>query len=220
MHLRGLGATRNLDRAETLLQTACSHGIADACADLGEVYIERRDADARAAQAFELFRRACERSSARGCARLGRSLVHAVGVPPDPERALTLLKTTCHRGEPEACIVVGGFYLGSTGARPEPKEALRFVERAVAHGGGHGALALMYWKGIAVERNLDEARVLFSTGCDHGDAAACVNLGIMCQLGEGGATDHAAAVAAFGRACAFGSERGCAATRGDTPENR
>jgi len=211
MYLRGLGATRSLDAAETTLQRPCEAGIADACADLGEVYIERREKTDALPKAARLFQIACDRGSAKGCARLGRSLLFGVGVDTNQARAIELLDTVCKRGEPEACVSLGGFYMGAGGARRDYATALRLFEQAVANGGGHGTLAVMYWNGYGVERDLEHARMLLEVGCQQGDALACLNLGIMCQLGEGGEPDHDAALAHFQRACELGAERGCIA---------
>lgn len=209
MYLRGLGAVRDLDAAETVLEGACAAGHVGACADLGEVYVERRQTDASLTEAVRLFDTACERGSSKGCARLGRSLLYGIGVPADIDQAVGLLRSVCQRNDPEGCLTLGGFYMGAGGARTDYGTARPFLEAAVAQGAGHGTLAVMYWQGYGVERDAVRARELMEQGCEQGEASACVNLGIMCQLGEGGPADHQAAVAHFRRACQLGSDRGC-----------
>ena len=106
--------------------------------------------------------------TAKGCARLGRSLLFGVGVDTNQARAIELLDTVCKRGEPEACVSLGGFYMGAGGARRDYATALRLFEQAVANGGGHGTLAVMYWNGYGVERDPEHARMLLEVGCQQG----------------------------------------------------
>jgi TPR repeat protein len=210
LHLRGLGAPRNLDIAAHLLQPACNAGVADACADLGEVYVERRQEGPELAQAAQLFQSACARGSSKGCARLGRSLLLGAGLPPNVQAGIELLETTCDNDEPEACLNLGAFLISPSTPRPDALAAVELFEKAVARGNGHGTLGLMYWKGYGVPRDTHRARALFEQGCRQAEAEACFNLAIMCQLGEGGASDHDAAVRHVRRACDLGLERACA----------
>jgi TPR repeat protein len=210
LYLRGIGTPRNLDTAASLLQPACNAGLADACADLGEVYIERQQNGPELTQAAQLFQAACARGSSKGCARFGRSLVHGVGLAPNVPAGIELLEATCQSKEPEACLNLGAFLISPSNPRPDPLAAIELFEKAVARGSGHGTLGLMYWKGYGVSRDTQRARALFEQGCRQAEAEACLNLAIMCQLGEGGPSDHDAAVRYVRRACDLGLERACA----------
>jgi TPR repeat protein len=53
------------------------------------------------------------------------------------------------------------------------------------------------------------ARVTFGEKCDAGHADACSALGVMNELGVGGAIDPERAIALYARACDFGNVHGC-----------
>ena len=110
---------------------------------------------------------------------------------------------------------MGSFYLPSGGGKTDYVLAVAYFEKAVERGGGHGTLGVMYWRGYGVTSDAKRARGLFEQGCERGEASACLNLGLMSQLGEGGDQDHDAAVAHFRRACVLGEQRGCAVDQPD-----
>jgi hypothetical protein len=126
-----------------------------------------------------------------------------------------LLEATCEKKEPEACLNLGAFHLSPSTANRDPVAAVRLFEKAVACGAGHGTLGLMYWKGYGVGRDLERARLLFEQGCRQAEADACFNLALMCQLGEGGVSDHDAAVRYVKRACSLGLQRACSQEKSD-----
>jgi TPR repeat protein len=70
LYSKGLGVTRNYDRAFELLQWACTRADGEACAGLATLYARGHGAPPDMVQSESLFRRACDLGDNRGCSGL------------------------------------------------------------------------------------------------------------------------------------------------------
>jgi uncharacterized protein len=70
LYSKGLGVSRNYDRAFELLQWSCTRADGEACAGLATLYARGHGAPPDMVQSESLFRRACELGDDRGCSGL------------------------------------------------------------------------------------------------------------------------------------------------------
>lgn len=194
----------DLERVVDAYRKGCDLGEAAACVNLGllaEVGRATNITDAPAA----LFERACEGSSGAGCFNQARLLDK--GPTRDPARALVAFDRACELGVPQACLLAGQHLRDGSGAAASLEAACERWEKAcdanvteacVLLGGARDELHDAVGAGTAYKR-----------GCDGGDPAACVELGLKVEKGDGVTANPARAVALFEAACSKGFATGC-----------
>jgi TPR repeat protein len=67
----------------------------------------------------------------------------------------------------------------------------------------------MYKKGEGIKQDYFKAVELYKKGCDGGDAAGCVGLGVMYEIGKGVRKDANKALEYYGKACDMKEQFGC-----------
>lgn len=196
-----LPTTRSAHRI-ALVDRACERGDAPTCVIIGHRY-----AEADAPRALTYFERACELSPASSCLPLYRMLsgVEDDQFPasPSPEvinhqRARAVLESACTSSDVEACLLRGDLdhRFGDDGA------AARWDDAACARS-AHGCTlaADAYADGGRRPKSPKHASVLYTSGCERGDAAACEALAVIIEDGIGLRRDVRRARQLHERAC-------------------
>ena len=128
-----------------LLDQACTAGDAQACSDLGGLYVwgphftEADTVTQNFPRALKLLGKACEAGNASGCGKLGLMYDQGQGVTTDLAKAAVFYARACDGNYAEACNNLG--------------------------------VATQNGAGVAVDK--DKARQLWKKGCDLGSEAAC-----------------------------------------------
>jgi TPR repeat protein len=65
------------------------------------------------------------------------------------------------------------------------------------------------WREQGVPKDVARATTVFQKGCDLGLGAACLRLGLMCDVGFGVPKDTARANALFKKGCPFDNAQAC-----------
>jgi TPR repeat protein len=231
-------------RAAALYGSACDHGVAKACKDLGRLLFLGRGVPRDEARAAALLRPACEASPGSGaCTVLGlhegdasrARALHERGCDAgdmdactnlalavedsDPTRALALLEGACTARRAKRFLhadeAVPCFDLGMLTRSTDPRRATELF--TVACDAGHAASC---GKLALLVTASDPARAasLLVTACDGGDGSACNNLGVAYWSGQGVTKDRARAVSLWKKACEKGDAVGCrSAARAPSP---
>jgi serine/threonine protein kinase len=135
----------HFNKAIPLFDQACKAGVAQACSELGYLYVvgpHYTDADSVTQdypRAMKLFTKACDAGNANGCYRLGFLYDQGFGVPQSFAHAAEYYTKACDGNESTACNNLG--------------------------------VQLMH--GAGVPENKDKAREVLKRGCALGSDAAC-----------------------------------------------
>lgn len=190
----GNGLPRDRARARQRLEPACETKgpfQATACANAGTTYIEESgvsDWD----KALAYSRRACEGKESIGCLNLGL-LLQAEGTHQDLPGGAEALAKACEI-QPSSCHELAAAYWNGRGVEKDAERAAALNFRACVHGnapiceqlissyreayeGGTRGVGLplgaLYWDGIGVPSNHEEALRLWEGACEDGVEQAC-----------------------------------------------
>jgi TPR repeat protein len=196
-------------RAE--LARDCDGGRAGACADLARRLAagEGGPKDPRGAAVRHV--QACELGVGESCVAAGRAYLDGRGVRRDAARARRHYERACSAGLGRGCTGIG--LVLARGRKSDVRGALRHYAEGcrLEDGAGCANVAVAYLEGVAVRRDLAEARRAGEKGCALGDRFGCAAAGYA-QLLAGGAspTEQAEARRAVIGACRSGVKAACA----------
>lgn len=186
----------------TFYERACASGIAEACHNLGVVFVEGADdVPPDPARAVAGFDRACALDFAPACGELGAALLTGTGI--DADRALARVAFTrgCAGDDGPSCAA-----LGESSLADDPATARRALGRACALGVG-GACRLageLERLGRGGPRDPAAAAADYRAGCLAGDGEACNAGALMRWIGDGIPPDRPGALELLERGCALG----------------
>lgn len=225
------GKGQKIDKrtAFQLYDAACSRGVGDACASLGEmVFVGDGSIPIDKVKSRTFVEKACEAKSGRGCLTLGvLTATGAAGLTADEtkakglfERALGLEAEQCSAGDAGACYSVASAYgdgimgmlIDAAKSAAWYKTALETGKKAceAANGEACNIAAVIQYLGKVGPADKTSAIRLYQKACDAHDADACANLGFAHEQGDGGLTkDVGKARALYAEACSAGNGRGC-----------
>lgn len=165
-------APSSLNRT-ALLKRACDGEVADACAYLGQSYL---DGDARTLErAAVLLKRACEDGSSEGCATLGVEQLPGGVFPTSADRAVPLLRQACDQGNVRGCANLATAYANGFGVERDFNESRRLYAQSCEQGDPAACrgLGVLYAEGLGVDADQNRARLLFEHACRRGDQTSC-----------------------------------------------
>ena len=141
------------EKSTALMRHACLLGDWDACNDLGDAYEHGIGVAADVTRAAGMYHDACAHDSAWGCASLA-SLAwrELAGFPRNEEQVVTWL---------ERALTL------------DKSIASSLASDCPLHAESCALAAIVWLRGLGVEKNATYARDLMELGCAAGDAAAC-----------------------------------------------
>jgi uncharacterized protein len=202
-YMIGRGVPKDLARAKALLGTACSGGVAPACARLGEIAF----AEGRGAEAEKLLSDACATGWFQACDTLGKMALAKPGAA--KVDVFAMFKRACAGGDPEGCWSLGMLFSNGLGVRKNDAEAYRYFELACTGGAKLGctSLAKAIDEGRGTEADPKRALDLLLATCERGYSDACTSASAFYLAGRGTEKDLAKSAALLKRACE-GNDRG------------
>lgn len=187
-----LGVSQDYAQAVLLYKKACYGGIGSACTSLATLHEEGNGVAQDSAKAQSLYKRAlghfqesCTGGDGFDCAMAGNAFLTGRGVDEDLVQASELNKRACDLDVGQGCAVLALMYQMGEPAAPDPTVIADLYRKAAkllikqCNGDEPGAcreLAMMYHKGLGVEKDLETTLILNERACKGGDALACAKL--------------------------------------------
>jgi serine/threonine protein kinase/TPR repeat protein len=195
-----------------LLDTACTGGDGEACADLGMMYGYKLGVTQDVKKSASFFTRACDLNNPDGCYNIGNFYYVGTLNTADDARARPLLTKACDEGSDQGCWTLGLTYLQpSTGARDVPNAMAVFTKACDARlGRSCMILGQMYENGrMGVEQDYARTVDYFSKACEDGNSTGCYMMGNVYWSGHGVEKNLAKSDEYFKRACTMGETSAC-----------
>lgn len=178
MMMVGAGGAQDIAGAENALRRAGELGEATASANLAELILQTRPAEAK--DAVALLERATAAGAMNARYRLGRLLIEGEAVPADAQRGRELLESAAEAGSPFADTYLA--YLVFE-ARDEAQAArgLAWAQRAAAADlpGGLNELGRYYMEGFGAPREPRRAETAFAAAAARGEPVSWYNLALL-----------------------------------------
>lgn len=197
-YMIGRGVPRDGARAKTLLQSACSSGVAPACGRLGEIAF----AEGRTNDAHKLLSESCSSGWAHACDALGKVALAKPGAAKGID-VFALFKRSCAGGDAEGCWSLGQLFSSGVGVRKNDAEALKYFDLACTGGAKLGCVsfagAVADGRGAAPDPK--RAVNVLLASCERGYSDACSSASMHFFAGRGVDLDTARGVDLLKRAC-------------------
>lgn len=144
-----------------------------ACFAQGQQIMEeqQREAYPKARSAFSM---ACEAGLGQGCLRQGQMTFDGLGGLKDESQAFALFSRACDLGAFQGCGNVGLMYIEGLGTSRDPGRAMPYLQRGCKEDGESCFNAAVLWyKGIGVDKDVQNAWEMFKISCDRGFQEGC-----------------------------------------------
>ena len=217
-YLRGAGRPQNRPVADLLLREACTAGAAEACLELGDLFMGISEDETRRFAARS-FARGCALGSLDACEEQAAMLEAGITFAdqPDLAAAAALRRTACGAGGVAACVSIAAQQFAEPSSPVEEASAKASLERWCGSGNGAACSVLLdrFNPPDPERRGPPSAyvRTLLDQGCRASLYDACLQLGQAVYDETAGPPDQrTAALALFDRACALWSDA-CGAAR-------
>lgn len=219
----------DLPRARATFEKACALGDGPSCYDHGLLLQKGEGGPADLGAALKSFSAGCDAQDARGCMQAGMMHKDGFGTGVDPKLAAAFFEKACSYGGPRFCGEPGTVEAPAARCGPGGADADGCLDRALYStepGLGRDKITASrgFFEGKCKDRDagacfrvawLDafddktKGRVGYEVACGLGSASACVNLGRMLVVGEGGAAEVGRARELFAKGCDGGDGVGC-----------
>jgi hypothetical protein len=156
------------------LTKTCDLGVARACAELAQYYLEGNGVMQDKWLTARLLERACQRGE--GCATLGYLYEAGFGVGKDLGRAVALYKQACDGGRASSCFNLGIRYEAGRGVDKNEVKAAAFYKQACDGAALNACVRLgSYYEVGKGTLPKDEARAgsLYKQACEGGEPSGC-----------------------------------------------
>ena len=228
---------QDLTRVRFILAKACKLGDGASCYELGSLWQQGHGGALDLNTARENFQAGCETQDARCCLQAGTMLRDGIGGTKDAaaakgyfDKACTyggarfcgqesgkndtrttdngqeIDNTACGGANSARCLVTGVVRYSPSGGTAKLKPSADFFKKKCDEKDSGGCYKLGL---IAHGEDPTKAREIYANACKAGSNEACVNLGYMYIVGEGGIEDHDQARLLFFAACDAGDALGC-----------
>ena len=190
----GLGVPKNPAQAQRLYFRAGNAGIADAFAQLGELYAVGNPPNYIEAKSF--FEQAVQGGSLQAYTDLGRLYEKGLGANRDADKAFNLYNEAVRRGSVEGMYRIGEAYYNGLGVQKDGAAACQWWLRAAMreHPYAEAEAGYCYYNGTGVAQNHETAFRWFTLAGQAGLVQARVYVAGMLDRGDGFKQDAAGAV--------------------------
>ncbi|MCE3038882.1 tetratricopeptide repeat protein [Helicobacter anatolicus] len=128
-------------------------------------------------QAKKYYSRACNKGIMLGCSGLGTLYERGLDVEQDLKKAKQYYDFACKRGDSFGCFHARLFEIG-----PKAEEYYEVMCDNL-DATSCFRLADLYYKGLGVPKNFQDAAFYYQKACSLYDASACFNLGVLYEIG-------------------------------------
>jgi len=217
-YLRGEGRPQNRPVADLLLRESCTAGAAEACLELGRLFVGIGQNETRLFAARS-FARGCDLGALDACEEHAAMLEAGITFEgqPDLAAAAALRRTTCASGGVAACASIAAKQFATPSSPAEEASVKTTLER-LCGGGDQTSCSILLDRFTPSEPEPRSppspyVRGLLDHACRAGRSDACLELGRAVYNETAGPPEQrAAALALFDRACALRT-RDCDAAR-------
>ena len=179
----------------------CDHGVADACATVGDLLDGQATTPDDIQRATAMAEKACAMGSALGCHNLGVAFIKGRGVAVDEVRGTALYRKACEAGVVRACSDFATSLSLGRGVGRDVNQA-RAIWRA--HCPELDIACSLLHDSLAADGGVLEALDVAKVGCAGGGKTSCGDVGRDLHK-----SDPVEAARYFRTACAWGEEASC-----------
>lgn len=178
MLMAGAGGPRDEGGAERALRRAGELGEATAWANLAELILQTRPADAK--EAIALLERAVAAGAVNARYRLGRLLIEGEAVPADAQRGRKLLESASEDGSPFADAYLA-YLVFETRDEAQAARGFAWAQRAAAAelAAGLNELGRYHMAGFGASRDPRRAETAFAAAAAQGEPSGWYNLALL-----------------------------------------
>lgn len=227
MYYNGKGIKRDLVAAQNLYQQSCMADNSEGCYYLGKVYAyyENKGIEINSTSAANMFYRSCVLKNGDACSRLGQMYYKGEGVERNTNAAKSMFQRGCELQSNQACQNLAQMSTQTTQAKVNTSGNLGEGNQSSTSSKNNNdilqkcnqqdaqacvTLALDYYEGKVVNRDISLTKKLLQKGCDISWGPACYGLGMFYYKGQDGFEhDIAKATSLLSRGCALNIGPSC-----------
>ena len=185
MYAKGLGVTKDKNKAFEQLQKADSFEHSEAAFNLATAYEMGRvtgvDVEQSKRLAYEYLTRSAQLGSVNGLRKLGILLIDKGSLKYDAKKAATHLTEAVEKGDSKSKLRLGGLYLKGEGVTKNIKHGLALIKQAADEGLAEAQFA---YGTLIFQRNATDAITYFKNAAEQGNGFAAHNLALMFHNGD------------------------------------
>ncbi|KAG9297848.1 hypothetical protein G9A89_006789 [Geosiphon pyriformis] len=184
---KGLGTTKNFEKAFELYSKAAEAGNSNAQYKLGYCYYKGLGTTKNFEKAFELYSKAAEAGNPNAQNHLGYCYEKGLGTTKNIGKAFELYPKAAEAGKSNAQNNLGWCYEKGLGTTKNFKKAFELYSKAAEAGDLNAQynLGYCYYRGLGTTKNFEKAFELYSKAAEAGDSNAQYNLGYCYYKGLG-----------------------------------
>lgn len=171
---KGLGGTRDLEKAFTLFQAANEKGDVNGKLEVATCYLNGQGVPVDEKRAAQMLKEVVDTGDARAMDLLGYCYDHAIGVQTDYKMAFELYKRAADRGNWEGAGNAGLHYLTGKGVPVDRTKAAELFEKGAKAGNPlcMGLYAMVLEQGLGVKQNMMLATSYYKSAASAGISEA------------------------------------------------
>lgn len=210
-YIEGKWVPPDKEKAQQLLQFACSSGVGKACRAVGLLFLNSSpQTSENITKARDFFRAGCDSYGvfAKSCFYLGNMFNRGLGGTRDQKKALYYYDKACQHNHSSGCTHASVFYIHNlAGVKRDLPRALTYAKKGCEH---NSADACAVMGDIYVAQQFPQrAFEAYQHACKLSHANAYMSVGIFYQKGIGREKDISKAVSFFDAACTLRGALGC-----------
>ena len=210
----GRGTAQNLTGAYAAYAKACELIEGQACLAAGRMAEAGQGVGRSIRLALEGYLKACRLEVMEGCTRTGKFFYHGIGVKKSDQLASMYFRLSCEQSDGEACYYLATLHQTGHGIPHDSAKTTEFIIKACEAGEKSGkacsVAADIFSKGLAgKEANPSLAFRFTEKACALGQAASCLQAGIVYHEGLGRSINVAKAFGYYERGCDLQLARSC-----------
>jgi len=204
---RGIGGTKDPQRAIEYLKKACAGGSTAACITMAGNYND----DKAYAQSNDLFARLCEAEVHDSCTNRARNYENGRGGPKNLKKAAGLHLASCKAGHAPGCGQIARLYADGLGVKKSLRKAFKYYKQGCNKGNKYScfSVAYAYAFGRGVPKKILKAARLWMDGCQQKFGASCIMVGHLFKHGYGVEQSLEIANSMYLTGCQLGDPGGC-----------
>lgn len=190
----------------------CNAGNAEACDDLGALYVNGREVKQDWTKSFNFFLKGCNLNYMESCLEVGYIYYDGKAPKKDFAKAKEYFLKACNGKAYFACHKLGDMYYEGQGVKKDYAKAREYYTKA-CDGDVYQACAnlsyYIYVKAKDVKKDYVKASEYARKACEGNDAIGCFHLAALYEKGEGIKQSKFKANLLYYKSCNLGFENAC-----------